>query len=100
MVNNDIIRHTDIVNVNSPLILRGVSDPHGVFIGTWKDRIDILSIVETLIHQSNNPRRLIDIRDELFKAASNGQIASVAALNLAKEIDQEIVNSWIKNESK
>jgi hypothetical protein len=54
------------VYVSSAADLRGYSDPHGVFIGTWKDRPDIQEIVETLLIQSTHVNHsLAKIRKEL-----------------------------------
>lgn len=38
------------IYVNSPDMLRGLKDPHGVFIGTWIDRPDIEYIILNLGH--------------------------------------------------
>ena len=43
---------SDYVVVTDANRLRGISNPHGVFVGTWKDRVDIKDIVETLMIQS------------------------------------------------
>lgn len=58
--------YSDYVYVNNPLSLRGFADPHGVFIGTWKQLPDIKEIVETLIICSRTPNpKLIYILNEL-----------------------------------
>ena len=35
--------------VNHPISLRGVKDPHGYFIGTWIERVDLEEIFRTLL---------------------------------------------------
>jgi hypothetical protein len=34
--------------VFDPITVRGTVDPHGYFVGTWRDRDDIAEIVETM----------------------------------------------------
>ena len=43
--------------VGGPDILRGIENPHGVFIGTWYNRKDIHEILNRLVVSSrvNNP---------------------------------------------
>lgn len=49
--------------------LRGYKNPHGVFVGTWKERWDIKDIVETLMIQSSNANAALgkiwaDVKDK------------------------------------
>lgn len=37
------------IYVSGPDMLRGLRDPHGVFIGSWIDRSDIRDIIEHLM---------------------------------------------------
>ena len=46
---------SDYVYVSKAEDLRGIKDPHGVFIGNWMGRPDILDIVEQLIMCSRQP---------------------------------------------
>ena len=39
----------DYKYVHSPDILRGIRNPHGIFLGTWRDRRDIKEIVQMLM---------------------------------------------------
>lgn len=39
--------------VSNAVNLKGVSNPHGVFVGTWKNRTDILEIVKQLMISSH-----------------------------------------------
>jgi len=57
---------SDYIIVHRPEQIRGFSDPHGVFVGTWKARADIKDIVELLIVSSTTPNEsLINIRKDL-----------------------------------
>jgi hypothetical protein len=54
--------------VSSPDILRGIENPHGVFIGTWYERKDIDDILVQLVAASlsDNPalRKAIDYYED------------------------------------
>ena len=84
----------DYVYVDSVIRLRGVSNPHGVFIGTWKDRPDILEIVFELIMHSTDPTKLRKIHDDLYNnlTAEQKRMESIkkAAKSLSDEIDKEL----------
>jgi hypothetical protein len=49
---------SEYVVVFNPTQLRGVSDPHGVFVGTWRQRDNIFDIVQNLMLATRdlNPR--------------------------------------------
>jgi hypothetical protein len=87
----------DYVYLDKVNRLRGVSNPHGVFIGTWRDRPDILDIVFELIMHSTDPTRLREIHDELYKNLTEEQkrMESIkkAAKSLSDEIDQEVLKN-------
>ena len=51
---NTSLTMSHYVYVSSPDSLRGVKNPHGVFVGNWKTRTDILEIVEALLLASTN----------------------------------------------
>ena len=84
----------DYVYVDSIVRLRGVSNPHGVFIGTWKDRPDILEIVFELIMHSTDPTKLRKIHDDLYNnlTAEQKRMETIkkAAKSLSDEIDKEL----------
>ena len=65
------------VYVSNPETLIGFRDIHGVFIGTWRDRSDIIQILDTLITRTNN----IDTIKDLYL-----QVTSHAIKNTAKYI--------------
>lgn len=90
---------SDYVYVDSPVRLRGIQDPHGVFVGRWKERLDISEIVETLFMCSIhvNPQ-LEKIRNDIKpKIRPTPKIKPMqvyvdeAAELLAKEIDTEVL---------
>lgn len=43
---------SEYVYVDNALRLRGIRDPHGVFVGRWRERTDIVDIVENLLMNS------------------------------------------------
>jgi hypothetical protein len=91
----------DYVYLDKVNRLRGVSNPHGVFIGTWKQRPDILDIVFELIMHSTDSTRLREIHDELYKNLTEEQkrMESIkkAAIALSDEIDKEVLNNLGNN---
>lgn len=58
---------SDYVVMSNPDTIRGIRDPHGVFIGTWRERRDIIEIMEFLLARSQNNTRLQEIYKELRK---------------------------------
>jgi hypothetical protein len=46
------LSRSEYVFVDDASRLKGIKDPRGVFIGTWRDRWDIREVVETLLTQS------------------------------------------------
>lgn len=101
-------RYADIIYVGNPHALRGIRYPHGVFIGTWRDRPDILQIVEELQICSNNTnsdlKRIYSELKLLSKRPTpkltGKQITAVyvdeAAKLLAKEIDAEVIRQLMR----
>lgn len=85
------LSHSEYVIVDSVYKIRGVSDPHGVFVGSWKLRDDILSIIRDLISRTDDTRQLHKILIGLKKTATNNQVANLSASYIAQEIDNEIM---------
>ena len=57
---------SDYIYVDDVSRIKGYSNPHGKFIGTWKERWDIREIVEQLLISTMPPNpTLIQIRKEL-----------------------------------
>lgn len=49
---------SDYISVFNPTQIRGHDDPHGVFVGTWKQRDNIVDIIQALLVATRgmNPR--------------------------------------------
>ena len=88
--------------------LRGVRDPHGVFVGNWLGRPDILEIVEALMLASVHVNPALgkiykDVKSKVrptpkLKPVSGGWINEQAAIDhagklLAQEIDAEVLRN-------
>jgi hypothetical protein len=91
--------------VYRPETLRGFANPHGVFIGTWKGRDDIIQILDMLIISTHdNTDKLQKIRMELMANATHTQMHSVAIANasdmFAKAIDQQVLDQLTGYKSK
>lgn len=84
----------DYSYVRDVMMLRGISNPKGVFIGSWRERKDIREIVEQLMLQQDvgNPA-LRKIWDEIYKLhpiqPSQGILRG--AEMLAQAIDEEVM---------
>lgn len=48
-ISNGDTKIDDYKYVHDALVLRGIENPHGVFIGTWRQRKDIKDIVSVLM---------------------------------------------------
>jgi hypothetical protein len=96
------------VNVSSHNVIRGTSDPHGVFIGTWRDRLDINDILSTISVCSRAPSPAIDkLRQEIStpikptpkivgKTATQviyDEAVNMASKRMADEIDAEVLKT-------
>lgn len=95
----------EYVYVNSVNTIRGVRDPRGVFIGTWRERTDIMDILMHLrLYQSHLNPSLEKIWDSMKVTSTTQQIVTVnvtqAQEDLSKAIDDHIlakVHSTIKD---
>lgn len=59
---------SDYVIVQRAESLKGLSDPHGVFVGTWRERDDIYYVIEALMIASSQPNpALVKILEEWRK---------------------------------
>jgi hypothetical protein len=54
---NTSLSMSNYIIVHSPDHLRGMRDPKGIFIGTWKQREDILEILSTLLVNMTEPSK-------------------------------------------
>lgn len=59
----------DYKYVHNANVIRGIEDPHGVFIGTWKDRKDIKDIVSILMVSSRAQNKVLN---EIWMELNNG----------------------------
>ena len=85
--------------VNDVRHLKGIRDPHGVFIGTWKDRVDIYDIIQTLVLAWNGENKILNrmLRDTPPSKRPTPlmpkKVIDDAAALLAKEIDAHVLKS-------
>lgn len=63
---NTSISMSDYVYVSSPEKLKGISDPHGVFVGTWYERSDMLEVIQTLRHRTWAKNEKLNIIMDLY----------------------------------
>jgi hypothetical protein len=52
---NTSLSMSDYIIVSSPDHLRGMKDPTGIFVGTWKQRPDIFEILNMLLVNMTDP---------------------------------------------
>jgi hypothetical protein len=65
---NTSISLSDYVVVNQSLSLKGYSNPHGMFVGTWWERKDIEEIIINLTIQSHTYNKAIDRVKEIYES--------------------------------
>jgi hypothetical protein len=63
---NTSISMSDYVYVSSPEKLKSISDPHGVFVGTWYERSDMLEVIQTLRHRTRVRNEKLNIIMDLY----------------------------------
>lgn len=88
---------SDYVIVKSVDNLRGIQDPHGVFVGTWKQRVDLLQIMNTLRLNSPDSATIQLLHMEAWGASTEEQIVSKNAYDMAQEIDKQVIQQTIAN---
>jgi hypothetical protein len=67
---NTSLSMSDYVYVSNADVLRGIRDPHGVFIGNWLGRPDIKQIVEALMIASHHVNPALG---KVYKSVSSQQ---------------------------
>lgn len=105
------ISRSQYVYVDDATSLRGVNNPHGIFIGTWRERWDIREVVETLLVQSVHVNPTLgkiwsEVKDKVkptpkLKTLSGGWINEDLALQeaakmMARAIDDEVIATVLK----
>ncbi len=65
---NTSISLSDYVVVNQSLSLKGFSNPHGMFVGTWWNRYDIPELIAHLSFQSHNYNPALDKVKEIYES--------------------------------
>lgn len=90
------------IYVQSAESLRGVRNPHGVLVGNWKHRDDIIQILDQLmISTSDNTDKLQRIKIDLIRNATPAVMHSAsinhAAQLLSKAIDQQLLDQLAGN---
>ena len=94
------------IYVDSPTRVKGHLNPHGVFVGSWRQRKDILDIALTL-SLSSNPRNdaitniIRELRPKQFVGKgyiqmTGRQAIEQAANDLAKHIDQHLLEEFTR----
>jgi hypothetical protein len=104
------------VYVLNPESLIGFRDIHGVFIGSWRERRDIVLILDTLITRTTNTDLIKDLYKQVIPAPSlpslnpitytpynpsrtvkelEDEIAEEISRILQKEIDDEVLRNLI-----
>jgi hypothetical protein len=100
----------DYVYVSKAQDLRGILNPHGVFIGNWMGRPDIYEIVQRLMMCSTNPNAALgkiykDLQPKVRPTpkipagkpiTSVNQVVQEAADSLSKHIDQALLDEFTK----
>lgn len=91
-------QQTQYVYVSKPEMLRGLRDPKGVFYGSWRNRTDILDVVQQLRVSTTNDNPTLDrVWAEVWKKANHQQINQVAvnsaAQRMADDIDRQVLES-------
>ena len=87
--------------------VKGYTNPHGVFVGNWLGRPDILEIVEALLQRSTHVNTSLgkiykDLKPKVRPTPklTGSQITQIyideAAELMAQEIDNEVIKSLIK----
>ena len=87
--------------------VKGYTNPHGVFVGNWLGRPDILEIVEALLQRSTHVNTALgkiykDLKPKVRPTPklTGSQITQAyideAAELMAQEIDNEVIKSLIK----
>ena len=64
---NTSLSMSDYIIVTNPDQLRGMRDPTGIFVGTWRERADIFELLNMLLVQMTDPVKHKIIQDLLVQ---------------------------------
>ena len=64
---NTSLSMSDYIIGHSADQLRGMRDPNGIFVGTWRERADIFEILTALLTQMSDPVKYKIIQDLLIQ---------------------------------
>lgn len=95
---------SDYVIVNDSMKLRGVRDPRGVFVGTWRERPDVVEILDALLIACVHVNKELQaIRNSVISKRPTPKTPKIqglraesvfideAAQMLSDEIDKEVI---------
>lgn len=101
--NNTSLSLSDYVYIDSVDRIRGISNPHGVFVGNWLGRPDILEIVEGLLSASTHPNKALgkiygDLKPKVRPTPKRfvGKGLSQPPDDLSKYIDQHLLDEFTR----
>lgn len=95
------ISWSDYIYVASSDKLRGIQDPHGVFVGNWLGRPDILEIVQALLMCSIHVNPALgkiykDLQPKVRPTPKTyNQAIQDAAQRMAEDIDKQVIANLI-----
>lgn len=78
------------VYVSSPDTLRGHQDVHGVFIGTWRERSDIVEILDAVITRTTNTDVIKDLYKQVIPSPISVTYKPYSPSRTIKELEDEI----------
>lgn len=78
------------VYVSSPDTLRGHQDVHGVFIGTWRERSDIVEILDAVITRTTNTDVIKDLYKQVMPSPISVTYKPYSPSRTVKELEDEI----------
>ena len=78
------------VYVSCPETLRGHQDIHGVFIGTWRERKDIVEILDAILTRTNNTDVIKDLYKQVIPSPISVTYKPYSPSRTVKELQDEI----------
>lgn len=78
------------VYVSCPETLRGHQDIHGVFIGTWRERKDIVEILDAILTRTTNTDVIIDLYKQVIPSPISVTYKPYNTSRTIQELQDEI----------